>query len=106
MARALIQGLRARGFDVLTPLDTEMMGEPDEAQLDFSAKEGRVLYTFNVGDFCGLHAEYMESERSHPGIVVVPRQRYSIGGLDSEGLHQMQESNLGIEGGIDDRRAL
>lgn len=79
MARALIQGLRARGFDVLTPLDTEMTGEPDEAQLEFAAREGRVLYTFNVADYCRLHAEYMESGKSHAGIVVVPRQRYTIG---------------------------
>jgi len=78
-ARALIQGLRARGVDVATPLETGMMAEPDQAQLEFACARRRVIYTFNVGDFCRLHAEYLESGKTHAGIVVVPRQRYPIG---------------------------
>lgn len=79
IARALVQGLRARGIDVSTPIEAGLLGEPDRAQLDFASSRERVLYTFNVGDFCRLHGEYLEGGKSHAGIVVVPRQRHSIG---------------------------
>ena len=79
MAHALVQSLRARSLDVLTVNEADMAGKPDDVQLDFAARHGRVLYTFNVGDFCRLHAEYLDSGRSHAGIVVVARQRYTIG---------------------------
>ena len=79
MARAFIQGLRARGIDVTTPLEHGTAGEDDRMQLEQASQLGRVLYTFNVGDFCRLHAEYMAQGRSHAGIIVVPRQRYPIG---------------------------
>ena len=79
MARALVQGLRARGLDVVTPIESGLMGRSDRLQLEFAKSQGRVLYTFNVGDFCRLHQEYLEAKESHAGIVVVPRQRFSIG---------------------------
>ena len=73
MARALVQSLRARSLDVLTVNEARTAGEPDPFQLDFAARQGRTLYTFNVGDFCRLHSEYLDSGRSHGGIVVVAR---------------------------------
>jgi hypothetical protein len=79
MARALVQGLLARGVDVITVLDSGMVGEPDEAQLEYSASQGRVIYTFNVGDFCKLHTDYLAQGKEHAGLIVVYRQRYSIG---------------------------
>ncbi len=79
MARALVQGLRARGIDVLTVHEAGLSGEIDPVQLEYSSAQRRVLYTFNVGDFCRLHTEYLSQGRSHAGIVVVARQRYSIG---------------------------
>ena len=80
MAHALLQGLRARGADVLTALEADMMGRDDPAQLAFAISQERTLYSFNVGDFCRLHAEYMEQGKHHAGIIVMPRQRYGIGG--------------------------
>ncbi|HSE97756.1 MAG TPA: DUF5615 family PIN-like protein [Blastocatellia bacterium] len=79
MARAVVSGLRARGFDVTTVLDEGMSEKDDIDQLEYATQEGRVLYTFNVGHFCKLHAEYMTGGKSHTGIIVVYRQRYSIG---------------------------
>lgn len=79
MARALIRGLRARGINLSTSEEAGLLGATDEEQLEFASSQGRVFYTFNVSDFCRLHSLYLESERSHAGIVVVPRQRYSIG---------------------------
>ena len=79
MARALISGLRARGIDVTTVLDEGMSEKEDIAQLEHATQQGRTLYTFNVGHFCQLHKEFMAQGKSHAGIVVVYRQRYSVG---------------------------
>jgi hypothetical protein len=46
------------------------LGETDEAQLEFAAKQGRCLVTFNVGHFVQLHNAWLESERDHAGIIV------------------------------------
>jgi hypothetical protein len=79
MARALVSGLRARGVDVTTVLDAGMSEQEDMAQLEYATQHGRVLYTFNVGHFCHLHAQYMAQGKNHTGIIVVFRQRYSVG---------------------------
>jgi hypothetical protein len=79
MARALVRGLRARGVDLTTMLDEGMSEQDDMAQLEYATQHGPVLYTFNVGHFYHLHAEYMAQGKSHAGIIVVFRQRYSVG---------------------------
>jgi Domain of unknown function (DUF5615) len=79
MARALVRGLRARGIDVTTVLDVGMSAQDDMVQLECATEHGRVLYTFNVGHFCQLHAQYMAQGKSHAGIIVVFRQRYAVG---------------------------
>jgi hypothetical protein len=79
MSRALIRGLRCRGIDVTTVLDEGKAGKSDRAQLEYAARTRRVLYSFNVNDFCRLHKEYLTEGKSHSGIVVVYRQRYSVG---------------------------
>jgi hypothetical protein len=76
---ALVQGLRARRFDLVTTFEAGRSGADDEDQLVFAARDGRVVYTFNAGDFARLHAEFLRSGRSHAGILTVPRQRYTIG---------------------------
>ena len=79
MARALVKGLRARGVDITTVFDEEMLARSDAEQLEYAVQQGRVFYTFNVGHFCRLHKEYIAQGKSHAGIIVVYRQRYSIG---------------------------
>jgi hypothetical protein len=76
---ALVLALRVRGVDVLTALEAEMLGESDDRQLAIAAAQGRVIYSFNVGDFCRLHAEWLAEGRSHAGIVLAQQQQYSIG---------------------------
>jgi hypothetical protein len=79
MARALLQCLRARGVDVLTVLEAGLVGADDKQQLEYSVSSGRTLYTFNVADFCHLHKEFIAAGRTHAGIIVLNRQRYSVG---------------------------
>lgn len=79
MHTGLIDGLRARNIDVLTVVEANFTGRDDDVQLAFAAGQQRSMYSFNVGDFCRLHTEYMQSGRSHGGIILVPRQRYGVG---------------------------
>ena len=79
MARAVVAGLRARGVDVATALEEGMSEKDDIAQLEHATQQGRAIYTFNVGHFCRLHTEYTAQSKSHAGIIVVYRQRYSVG---------------------------
>lgn len=79
MARTLVQGLRARGVDLTTVVDEGMKGRDDNEQLERATQQRRVIYTFNVGDFCKLHRDYAAAGKSHAGIIVVYRQRYSVG---------------------------
>jgi hypothetical protein len=76
---AVVEGLRSHGIDVLTVLEAGSSGESDEEQLTFAAAQGRVIYTLNVADFCRLHTDFLAAGRHHSGIIVIPRQRYSVG---------------------------
>jgi hypothetical protein len=60
-------------------LEAGRVGDSDRTQFEYASKIKRVLYSFNVRDFCELHKEYLTEVKSHAGIVVVYRQRYSAG---------------------------
>lgn len=62
--------LRAAGFDAVSASEVNRLEEPDDAQLDWSAQQGRVIVSFNVGDFVRLHCAWMKQGRNHPGIIV------------------------------------
>ena len=76
---AVVQGLRARGVDLLTTSAAHRIGTTDAEQLTFAIEQRRTIYTFNVGDFARLHRERLQQGGSHHGIVVIPDQRYSVG---------------------------
>src|SRR5947207_11827005 len=76
---AVVDGLRRRGVDVLTILETDMVGATDDEPLDFASSLGRSIYTLNVEDFCRLHSQLLADSKEHAGIIVIPRQRHSIG---------------------------
>lgn len=75
----LVAALRARGVDVITAADAGMLGYSDPEQLEYATSQGRVLYSFNRGDFYCLHTNYLTEGRTHGGIILAPQQRYSIG---------------------------
>ena len=62
--KAVAEGLRRRGIDVLTIQDAGRLGVPDRKQLAFATMTRRVLVTFD-DDFLALDA----SRVSHSGIV-------------------------------------
>ena len=75
----LVDALRARGVDLLTADEAGAVGWTDEEQFAYAAEQGRVMCTFNRGDFYGLHTEYLATGRSHAGLVLAQQQRYSVG---------------------------
>lgn len=79
MRRSLVRGLRARGIDVSTALDADMIERADKEHLDFATAQGRVLCTFNVGDFYDLHSQYLAEDRFHAGMILMQQQRLSVG---------------------------
>jgi hypothetical protein len=78
MDRRLVESLRGRGVDLTTAGETATTGFSDEDQLILATSQGRVFYTFNVGDFCQLHGRFLAAGRDHGGIVV-SSQDYAIG---------------------------
>jgi len=79
MHRSLLRALRARGVDVITALDAEMIERKDREHLDYATQQDRVLCTFNAGDFYRLHTDYMANNKPHSGIIVMRQQHYSVG---------------------------
>ena len=79
MRHALVMGLRKRGVDILTALEAGTTKATDEQQLAFAAAQGRAIYSFNVGDSCRLHSEWLVEPRSHAGIALARQQQFSVG---------------------------
>ena len=79
MDQDLVQALRIRRVDVTTALEQDMLEQSDQAHLEFATAQGRVLYSFNIGDFHHLHTVYLTEGKSHAGIILAPQQRYTIG---------------------------
>ena len=79
MSRALKRALQARGVDVATALDEDMIERSDVTHLEYATQQGRVLYSFNVGDFYDLHTSYLAQGKNHAGIILASQQRYPIG---------------------------
>ena len=75
---SLVIALRNAGVDVITASDANKLGCTDEEQLIWATDESRVIYSFNVADFCRLHFLYMVEGRNHGGIIL-SKQRYSVG---------------------------
>lgn len=67
--RAVTEGLRRRGVDVLSAREAGMLEADDERHLAFALSEGRVIVTQDA-DFLRLHA----AGHRHAGIVYAPQQ--------------------------------
>jgi hypothetical protein len=76
---AVVQSPRVRGVDLLTTVEANQCGTNDREQLAFAVKQGRAIYTFNIGDFARVHRDYLQQSIDHFGIIALPRQRYSVG---------------------------
>jgi hypothetical protein len=73
MSNSLLRALRSRGIDVISVQEAGTEGFLDHQQLDWATSQGRVIYTHNIGDFCRLHSQYLETGRNHAGIALIPQ---------------------------------
>ena len=64
--------LRKPGVDGVSVHEVEMMGLADDEQLDYAGREDRCLVTFNRNDFIMLTHLYMDSNRPHCVVIIVP----------------------------------
>jgi len=78
-AHALVGALRERGVDVTTTSEARLTETSDQEQLIWTARQGRVLVTYNASDFCRLHSEFIGGGRHHTGIVIAEQQRLPVG---------------------------
>lgn len=62
--------LRDRGWDAVPVVEAGRAGAPDEEQLAWATREGRVLVTHNAGDFAAIAGEWTRADRSHAGIFI------------------------------------
>jgi Domain of unknown function (DUF5615) len=79
MAEALVQALTERGVDVTTANRENMVCRADPEHLAHATDLNRVLYSFNVGDFCQIHSEWLAANKPHAGIIVASQKKFSIG---------------------------
>jgi hypothetical protein len=79
MRQSLVAALRARGADIQTALDAGMIAQPDEAHLEYAVTEGRVLYSFNIGDYAALHSRWLSSGRTHFGVILAEQRQFELG---------------------------
>ena len=73
VSKAVVNGLRQRGVDVLMVAESGMLGASDEEHLAFARREERVLFTQDE-DFLRLHT----SRVVHAGLVYA-RQQTPVG---------------------------
>ena len=79
MDRDLVRALLARGMDVTTALEENMIDRQDAEHLDYATQQRRVLLSFNRGDFHQLHTQYLSQDKLHAGIILANQQHYSVG---------------------------
>jgi predicted nuclease of predicted toxin-antitoxin system len=68
--RELSQRLRDKGYDAVHVYEVDRGGESDESQLDYAAREGRAILTYDAGDFVPIAELWFEAGRDHAGIVL------------------------------------
>lgn len=66
--------LRSRGFDVTSVPEQATLGKTDAEQLAFAVSLSRCFLTHNRVDFERLHLQYVEENKQHSGIIIVPQK--------------------------------
>lgn len=72
--------LRKRGIDAVRCEEVGMGDASDEEHLEYAAREGRIIVTFDK-DFKRIHAEWMSQSRTHAGIMFVSRRLQGLDGV-------------------------
>ena len=79
MRRAVERELRRIGWDCITTSEAGNEMLPDPLQLAWARDASRTILTSNQRDFSRLNTEWLESGRSHAGIIVLTDQQTATG---------------------------
>ena len=66
--------LKSRGLDVTTVPEQATLGKTDREQLEITRSLSRCLVTHNRVDFERLHLQYLNENKQHSGIIIVPQK--------------------------------
>ncbi len=66
--------LKSRGLDVTTVPKQSTLGKTDREQLEFATSLDRCLITHNRLEFERLHLQYIQENKQHSGIIIVPQK--------------------------------
>jgi hypothetical protein len=72
--RRVARALRPE-HDVVTTLEAGNAGISDEDQLEYCARQRRVIVTANQADFARLRRDWTANGREHAGIIILTDQR-------------------------------
>jgi predicted nuclease of predicted toxin-antitoxin system len=73
---AVAAGLRARGIDVTTSTDAQLISASDDAQLDYASSQMRVLVTHD-GPLLGSAVQRLQ----HAGVAFCQKGSLSVGDM-------------------------
>lgn len=77
---ALAEQLRRRGHDVVAVLEREdLVHAQDEAVFEAARREGRAVFTENVGDYVPLASDYLARGEDHSGLLLTSNNSYPRG---------------------------
>jgi hypothetical protein len=67
----VVEGLRARGVDLLTTADANPLGATDADQLAYATEQERTICPFNVAHFARLHRDnHVMAENASMGAPI------------------------------------
>lgn len=66
----LAEALRIRGVNLLTTMESGMIGSNDVDQLVFASENQRSLVSYNKRDFARLHCQWMAKQKKPQGIIL------------------------------------
>lgn len=66
--------LRARTINVITTLESDMLGSEDDIQLEYAASKNAAIVTHNRIHFENLFEKYVEENKTHSGIIILVRR--------------------------------
>jgi len=72
--RMIAKGLRRQGYNCRAADEVGMKRASDEAQLEYAARMGYALVTYNIEHFAPLHTRYLREGWEHSGIVLIPKR--------------------------------
>lgn len=66
--------LRTGTINVITTLESDMLGSEDDVQLEYATGKNAAIVTHNRVHFENLFEKYVEKNKTHAGIIILIRR--------------------------------